>query len=84
MFRPRVPFCATVSAVTQPSSEFRFQVGSYRAELRNSQSGKHQWYVMVFRSGSGDLAALDRFDSYDEAREAALATLARLDRAAGQ
>lgn len=72
--------CATLSPVgAAPQREFKFQVGNYRAEIRESQSGKRQWYVIVHRLDSGDIAAVDRFETYDQAREAVLATLSRMD-----
>lgn len=72
--------CGSLCVVTPlPPREFKFRVGKYRAEIRESKSGKRQWYVMVHREDSGDLAAIERFESYDEAREAVLTTLSRMN-----
>lgn len=65
-------------AVATPSREFKFKVGNYRAEIRESQSGTRVWYVIVHRCDSGDLAAIEQFETYDQAREAVTTTLSRI------
>jgi len=48
-----------------------------------SKSGSRKWYVVVQKKDSHDIVAIDRFESYEEAREAVTDTLERLNAAAG-
>ena len=61
--------------------EERFELGSYVAEILQTKLGGTSWYYAI-QTRTGEIVSMERFDTHDEARLAALATLERLNRAA--
>ena len=51
----------------------------YTAEVLLSSPDGQFWYYIVQPVGSSDIVSLERFDSYEEARDAAVVVLHRLE-----
>lgn len=62
-----------------------FQIGIYFAELlpskRRDDSG---WYVIVQPQNSGEIVAIDRYPTYEAAKDAAIHALELMNEAGGE
>ena len=60
----------------------RFEQGNYRADvLRHTTPTEQFWYYVVQRKASNEVIDLVKFDSYEQAMEAAQQVLAKMHRA---
>ena len=58
----------------------QFRQAGYTADILQSRGEDRFWYYVIQPTGSREIVAIERRDSYTEAREAALKALEKLDR----
>jgi len=64
--------------VNDAPRQYKFEIGDYRADVMESKSGSQKWYVVFQKRDTHDIVAIDRYDTYELARQAVLTFLERI------
>ena len=64
---------------TIPPIPCRIERGNYLADILQGSSAKPFWYYIVQRKGSAEIIDLVKFDTYEQALEAATQILVKMD-----
>ncbi len=62
-----------------PSNPVSLCIGNYTDDILPSKTGAQFWFMVVQPVDSREIIAIDRFDSYEAARDAAYDVLAELN-----
>lgn len=61
----------------------KLHVGNFTAEILKANTAEDGWYVVVQPRNSRDIVAIDRFETYEKARESATRALEQMNAARG-
>lgn len=68
-----------MSSAGNVEQQTKFQVGNYIADVLKANTVEDGWYVVVQPRHSRDIVAIDRFPTYEQARDAVMKTLEQLN-----